>query len=77
MYLDKSFHNEYKEVKTWFSFNVNQDIRFHMKMSLFVASDLLSMIVFLNIFFLLLRQKKFEACVIRLKYKNIYYFKLI
>lgn len=66
MYLDKSFHNEYKEMKTRFSFNFYQDIRFHTRMSLFLASDLLTMIMFLNIFFIQLRQKKFVACILGL-----------
>lgn len=69
MYLDKSFHNEYMEMKIQFSFNFYQDVSFHTRMSLSPASDLLTMIIFLSIFFLLLKQKKFMVCNLGMKYK--------
>lgn len=49
--LDKSFHNEYKEMKIRPLFNVYQDVRFYTRMRLFLFSDLLIMIISLNVFF--------------------------
>lgn len=69
IYLDKSYHIKYKEMQIGFSFNFQSGVRFHTRMSLFLASDLLPMITFLKIFFLLLRQKKFVVGILELKYK--------